>query len=240
MDISIFLDLLVISLCVYFVIIGYRKGLVKSLLNFVSSILSFFISMYLSSFISVFIYDNFIRNSLINKISNILINSANEEINTRISLLMGAIPKFLANSLGTYGVTSGNIADQLNVSSNIAAVNITNMMAPAIINLIRIISVFVLFMVFAFLFSHLSKFINRIARFPVLKQINNFLGGTFGFFEYSIFVFTACLLIRIFVPMVGSTPVIFSDETIEETFIFKQIYYNHYYDNFIEAANNLY
>ncbi len=66
-----------------------------------------------------------------------------------------------------------------------------------------------------------SKLIDKI---PVVGDINSFLGGIAGAVEGILIVFIFCLAARLVVSVLDGNAMIFNQETIDKTFIFKRIY----------------
>ncbi len=66
-----------------------------------------------------------------------------------------------------------------------------------------------------------SKLIDKI---PVVGDINSLLGGIAGAVEGILIVFIFCLVARLAVSMLDGNAMIFNQETIDKTFVFKHIY----------------
>lgn len=221
---SFLLDLGVILLFIIFVVEGFHRGVVRSLLDLVGAIVSLLLASYLASVFSEMIYHEFISGALIEKIDSVLKSNVTADVNTQITAMFEDFPQFVTNSLGVYGITASSINDIINHSAGNAPAEIESMISPVVINGIRTILVGVVFIVLMAVIGTLVRSISRIFHLPILKQLNQLLGIVFGALKCVIILLILTLMIRVFVPMFNPVPQIFSEQSIESTFIFKHIY----------------
>lgn len=226
------LDVCVVSILILFIYLGYRRGFVRSILSCLSIFISFFISNLLSTFLSKKIFEIFIRPSVFEKISNILANDQILDPTQKVVSIMDCCPKFLHETFDNYMITGDAISAKFHLVNHAAAEQITDLLSPVFINFIHMIAMFVLIAVCLFLFSFVRRALLRIFKAPVLKQIDQLLGILFGFIKGFLVVFVAVFFIRLALPISDkSEETVFSDKTINETYIFKHVYYNYFFEN---------
>lgn len=95
---------------------------------------------------------------------------------------------------------------------------------PNCILIIRTIAFAVIFaVVFAVLkiIAYASKLIDKI---PVIGELNSMLGGIAGLMEGIVIVFIICLATRFAVTLFDDSAILFNQQAIDRTFLFKKIY----------------
>ncbi len=100
----------------------------------------------------------------------------------------------------------------------------TSFVRPNCVIVIRtVVFILIYTVVFAIMkfIASASKLIDKI---PVIGDVNSMLGGIAGVVEGILIVFIFCLATRLVVSLLEGDAMIFNQETIEKTFIFKKIY----------------
>lgn len=226
------LDVCLVIILVLFVYFGYKRGFVRSILSCLSIFISFSISNLISTFLSKKIFEIFIRPSIFEKISNILASDQILDPTQKIASIMDCCPKFLHGTFDNYMITGDAISAKFNLINNAAAEQITDLLSPVFINFIHMISMSVLIAVCLFLFRFVRRALLKVFKAPGLKQIDQFLGILFGFVKGVLVVFVAVFFIRLALPISDKCEeTVFSDRTVNETYIFKHIYHNYFFEN---------
>lgn len=223
---NIILDAIIFLLAVVFIVDGFKRGAVRSILDIVGFIIVLLVASSLSTFLADIIFNSFVRESMLNQINQSLSNSVGQDAGVRIHEVFNSLPSFISNTIKFYGVSEETLASSVPFSSANAAEEIIKSIAPVIIRLIKTVVFAVLFAILISLFKVFSRTLNRLFKIPVLKQVNELLGVVCGTLKCAILVFIICWLIRIFIPMLDNSPKIFSQENIDATILFKNIYYN--------------
>lgn len=226
------LDFCIVVILVLFVYFGYRRGFVRSILSCLSIFLSFSISNLLSTFLSKKIFEIFVRPAVFEKVSNILANDQILDPTQKIASIMDCCPKFLQGSFNNYLITGDAISDKFKLVNNAAAEQITDLLSPVFINFIHMIAMTVLIALCLFLFRFVRRALLKVFKAPGLKQINQLLGILFGFTKGILVVFVAIFFVRLALPISDkSESTVFSDSTINKTYIFKHVYHNAFFEN---------
>ena len=69
------------------------------------------------------------------------------------------------------------------------------------------------------------KLIGNVFRLPILRQVDGILGGLFGIFKGVVYIFLACILLQLLMPVIGnsSEPM---KQVLDNSFIYQFIFYN--------------
>lgn len=187
------IDILIAALIFLFAFIGMKRGIAKSLLNIAGLIVTAISAYYVSSFLSQLIYDSFIKQSVITNIQHIIQqNGFDYAVSNSLNALPGWINGIIAFLSSIFGVSFSQFQSQLTVPKNFTVSTsqvIESVLQPIVTSILGIILISVLFIVFFILIKKLVKLASRPFEFPVVKQINHFLGFILGMAEGALIVF---------------------------------------------------
>lgn len=192
-------DIIIIAIIVLFVIIGVKRGLAKTILNLAGLVLTAVSAYYISSFLSQFFYDMFIKQTVITNTQQIIEQNG---IDYAVSNCLEAVPQWVNGIIsfivGAFGISLNEFQNQITVPANIsssASQVIESVLAPVVTSVLSIILVIILFIIILIIVKKLVKLVLRIFNIPVIKQINQFLGGIVGLAEGLLIVFIAVNII---------------------------------------------
>lgn len=196
-------DLVFAVLTALLVFVGYKKGLIVSLLELVKTIVGIPVSYFVSNKYSEPFYEAFVRERMREKIAQQISEKTNIDelaasIKQSLALFGG---KFDASSLDKF--SGAKLVDYLEAQ----------VFAPVAIGVIQVILFLLTFAVFGLvlsiviaLFKHSSKKDDDDKR-STLKTSNRLLGGVFGLIKAAVIVFavsTACAYLFKFMPKTDS------------------------------------
>lgn len=188
-------DIIIIAIVVLFVIIGVKRGLAKTILNLAGLVLTAVSAYYISSFLSQLFYDMFIKQTVITNTQQIIEQNG---IDYAVSNCLEAVPQWINGIIsfivGAFGISLNEFQNQITVPANIsssASQVIESVLAPVVTSVLSIILVIILFIIILIIVKKLVKLVLRIFNIPVIKQINQFLGGIVGLAEGLLIVFIA-------------------------------------------------
>ena len=188
-------DIIIISIILIFAIIGFNRGIAKTLLNFAGLILSAICAYYLSKTLAHFVYDTFLQQTIIANIEQMILDNGTEYA---LANSFDAVPQWISTVIsfivGLFGITLNEFEQNMvavnNITSSVAN-SIEGAISSVIVTMLMVIFVIVLFIVFFVIAKKLIKYINKIFRIPVIKQINQVLGLFIGAVEGFVFVWLA-------------------------------------------------
>lgn len=207
-------DIIIVAVIVLFAVIGVKRGLAKTILNLAGLVLTAISAYYLSSFLAQLIYDSFLKQTVITNIQQIIEQNG---VDYAISNCLEAVPQWINGILsfigGIFGISLKDFQNQLSVPSGIslsASQVIESTIAPVATSVLAIILIIVLFIIILFIVKKLVKLIAKVFNIPIIKQINQLLGGIFGIAEGLLIVFIA---VNIFDIVTGfSNPALLNNE----------------------------
>lgn len=188
-------DIIIAAVVVLFTVIGVKRGLAKTLLNLAGLVVTAISAYYLSSFLSQLIYDAFLKQTIITNIQQIIEQNG---IGYALSNCLEAVPQWINGILsfivGIFGMSLSEYQNQLALSSDFSSSTsqaVENVLAPVVTSVFGMILLIVLFIIILIIVKKLVKLISKVFNIPVIKQINQLLGGIFGLAEGLLVVFIA-------------------------------------------------
>lgn len=222
------LDISVVAILVAFAFSGYKNGIFKSFLSFISAMFSGIFSIYIANILSKIIYINVISPQIQSKIelSSVKNFSSAEQI---LSLFSPCFVKFL-NELR---ITPNEI-NHIIVNGNLDSIpsKISELLYPLITNVLKSILTPMIFILLLVLFNVFLKFISMLFRVNFLKSTNSLVGMIFGVLKGYIVVTILICCVKIFVSVDNNFSEVFSPDNISSTVIFKEIYNNNFVYSF--------
>lgn len=89
------------------------------------------------------------------------------------------------------------------------------------------VTLFVIIFVVLKLLSNLIKWVNKI---PLIGGINKFLGAIAGIAQGAVVIFLICIFVQVIITLTGNDLIFMNTMTIDETSIFRHIYYFDFLD----------
>lgn len=208
-------DILVIVLAIIFIVSGYKRGLIRSILGFLSIILATMLAAFLSFYSSVFIYENFVESAIIKATNDSISN--NELINEtqKSQNLLKKFPSFLINASDNKGNLEKNVEHLMRKGVLNAGAGVANLFKDAAVGLIRTLLFFIFLTLLLFAFKFLLKFIN-ISKVPIFGFVDSLFGAIFGLLKYAIFVIIFFNALRFLLPAFNSEDSFLKDSSVNK------------------------
>ena len=180
------IDLIVLGALAFFLMRGYKKGFVISIVDTFSCIFAFIITMCTYKLVVPHLAASGVGMFISEKIEGIILGMFAKEATA------------LVNDLSIPAVLKSNISPDALITD--AAIDVANNITSA---LITILTVILLFIVIRILLKLLKKPIKALASIPVIKQIDTLLGVVTGIVAGFFWVYVAMALIGMlsFVPV---------------------------------------
>lgn len=220
------LDIIIIAVIIFMAVIGLKRGIAKTLYGIICLIVAGFLAYLGGRLIAEAIYNTFILNPITDSIKTSF-GSATVNSSKLSSGVFSVIPGVLTGVLDSNGITQKGFAlmlDSASVSTENAALNVVNdVISPVLISFISIGIIILLFIILLLLFKLvLGRYILKLFRLPVIKQINAVAGAVFGIIEGVVIVVLIIVLIK-----TGSTfssSSFISKELIDSSSLFSTLY----------------
>lgn len=158
---------------------------------------------------------------------NYIENGSLDEFNKFVEIVDDYIPSasgMITSNSVTVSYARRLVLGMLDTRLSLYDTVMQNFVRPNCILIIRTIAFALIFaVVFAVLkiIAYASKLIEKI---PVIGQLNSLLGGIAGVLEGIVIVFLLCVAVRLAVTVLDDSAILFNQQTIDNTFLFKRIY----------------
>lgn len=222
---ALLLDLIIICIILFFVFASARHGFVRTFIEIVGFFLALYLSINISGLIASNIYDNIIKEKIVESVCDAVESSTDSAIQDVIDDTWDNMPKFIVNVAENFNVSKEGVkaslkGQELNNQTVITKV-VDYAAKPIIVNIIKVVLYILIFVVLSVIVKFLSKILNRVFNLPLLGGINKTLGGIFGLAKGIIIATALCVAISIIVSLTENGFLIFTNENINSTYIFK-------------------
>ncbi len=217
---SIAIDLILIAVILFFVLTSARRGFVKVLIETVGFIAAVIVAFTVSTPLAELTYDKIIEPPVIEAAVNAVGESAEHEA-------WNALPEFLINSdTAFFGTTVNSFTEKItaNISGGVENAVITasqEVVKPVASKLIGLLYSVILIIVLSIAVKFLAKIINKLFSFSFVGSINRTLGGVVGFVKGIVIAVVLCAVVSLILSFTGKPFLIFSEDTINQTYLFK-------------------
>lgn len=222
---SILIDIAVIALIAVFAFIGYRKGLVKTLLNFAGVFIALIAAFYIASPLSSFVFDTFFIDRIHNGVNKAIVNSAADTVTGAVA----AVPDYIKKGAKALDINVEKVISDSDPESGVSfaedvAETITQKVArPIVTRLLAIILFIILFVLLRVLIKVIANALNLVARLPGLNLANRTLGAVIGFAEGLLIAYVCCFAIMQIADIKGGSFLGVSMDTLSDTYIFSKL-----------------
>ncbi len=188
-------DIIIIAVFALLFLIDFKRGMAITILNVAGVALTGFLAYHISNFLASWVYTAFVQQTLTTNLQRMI---DTQGINSAIANSFSALPSWVMGMLGfflsIFGLDSSIYTNDFQVSSSAAttvSTSVENLIQPIITGMFRLVIGAVISIIIFIIIKILVNKLARVFRIPVVKQINQFLGGVLGLAEAAILVFFA-------------------------------------------------
>ena len=217
---GIFLDIIIIAILIINIIIGYKKGLINVIFNICAFLIAIIATLVLYKPISNIIINN---TQIDNKIEEIIIKN-NDNDSKKIEEKNNIdINTFIENAIQ-------NTAEE-------AKKQATEVVAKQIsTKVVEVITGIILFIVIRAILFILKIITGSIAKFPIIKQINEVGGIAYGAIKGLVIVYIILTIMFFIISIKGNEKI---STAIEESYVTKVLYNNNIIVNYCVLGKHL-
>ncbi len=176
------IDILVFLLFVVFVLIGRKRGFIKTVAGLVAFAVALMLASLLSGPVSSFVYDTMVEPQVIDAV-NEKVGSESPAVE-KIDAALTEMPEFVVRILQNGGVQNGaDVLNKLTGAESDVSVGeriSEQVVAPIVAPLLKMLCTLILFIIVYIVAIILLKALNLLAKLPILKQLNTVLGAFAG------------------------------------------------------------
>lgn len=191
------LDIVFIAIAIALIILGAKKGLVKALLDGLSTIISGVIAYILSEPVAKIIYDAFVRGIVKSELEKGLNESGTDfgSISESVNTLVSQLPEGALNLASKFGFNVNDaISDVVNAApdSNESLIEMlmTNIGDNIFLTITEAVTMIALFIVVSIALTFVIRLLNGVVKkIPVVKQTNKLAGGFLGLVKAVVIIF---------------------------------------------------
>ncbi len=224
----IILDVIVVSIILIYALISAKRGFVRTAIELIGFGFAVYLSFTLSSMVAEGVYTSMVQPAIVDTVVDTVGDTAASSIDKAVDAAFEKMPKFVVKSADNLGVTSQKVKNDItsntvnnNSIQNIAITISDSVVKPVVVPLIKAIVGFILFVILLFVVKLLARIVNKAFSIPLIGGINKTLGGVLGAAKGIIIAGVVCIVISTIVSFTKNGILIFTQENIEKTYIFK-------------------
>lgn len=216
------LDIIFIALAVAMILLGAKKGLVKALLDGLSTIISGVIAYILSEPVAKFIYDAFVRGVVKGELKKGLEESGTDfaSVSESVNALVSELPEGALNLASKFGFNVNDAVSNIvnsapDSNESLVETLMTNIGDNIFITITEAVTMFALFIVVSIALTFVIRLLNGVVKkIPVVKQTNKLAGGILGLIKAVVIIFVISTVL-VFVQSEELAPIINSSKILE-------------------------
>ena len=215
------LDLIFIALAVVMIILGAKKGLIKALLDGLSTIASGIIAYILATPVAKVIYDAFVRGIVKSEFLKGLDDSGTDfgSISEKVNALVNELPEGALNIASKFGfdvngAISNVVSSAPDSNESLVETLMTNIGDNIFLKITEAVTMFALFIIVSIALTFVIRLLNKVVKkLPVVKQANKLAGGLLGLVKAVVIIFVVSTVL-VFVhneelaPMINSSVIL--------------------------------
>ena len=216
------LDLIFIVLAVVMIILGAKKGLIKALLDGLSTIASGIIAYILATPVAKVIYDAFVRGVVKSEFLKGLNDSGTDfgSISEKVNALVNELPEgalAIASKFGfdVNGAISNVVSSAPDSNESLVETLMTNIGDNIFLTITEAVTMIALFIIVSICLTFVIRLLNKVVKkLPVIKQANKLAGGLLGLVKAVVIIFVISTAL-VFVNNEELSPIINSSIILE-------------------------
>lgn len=188
-------DIIIIAIFALLFMIDFKRGIAITILNIAGVALTGFLAYHISAFLASWVYTAFVQQTLITNLQQMI---DTQGINAAIANSFSALPDwamgmmvFFLSLFGTDASIYTNDFQIPNQTATTVSVSVEQLIQPIITGFFQMLIGAVISIIVFILIKLLVNKLAKVFKIPVVKQVNQLLGGVFGLVEAAILVFFA-------------------------------------------------
>lgn len=188
-------DIIIIAIFALLFIIDFKRGIAITILNIAGVVLTGFLAYHISAFLASWVYTAFVQQTLITNLQQMI---DTQGINAAIANSFSALPDWAMGMMGfflsLFGTDASIYTNDFQIPNQTAttvSVSVEQLIQPIITGFFQMVIGAVISIIVFILIKLLVNKLAKVFKIPVVKQVNQLLGGVFGLVEAAILVFFA-------------------------------------------------
>ena len=183
---ALFLDILIVAVFVLLILVGFKRGFIRSVAGLAASLLALLLSSYFSAPLAEKAFDSFLQQPIRSALSQQLDVSDPQALETSLNNTLQSMPQSIANLLRSqFGSTqemAQSIYEVLSSGQGNAAERITQQwVRPLAVSLLQVVILVVMFILLRLILGLVTKALDKVcSNLPIVRRVNTLLGGVVG------------------------------------------------------------
>lgn len=195
------IDIALIAVLAVSVISSMRKGFLRCIFSIICVVISVAVAMSLSLSAAEWSYDNILSGYVTDKVEEAMQEGIDStSVATTVNQIVDEIPDWLKIQLEGFGIDVGNVTEDissLKLSVHDTAEKISHdIIRPGALVLLRMLCFILIYLAARFVLGLLAGVVCGIAKLPVLKQANKWLGAATGLIKGVVLIFLLSTLLN--------------------------------------------
>lgn len=186
-------DIIIIAIFALLFMIDFKRGIAITILNIAGVALTGFLAYHISAFLASWVYTAFVQQTLITNLQQMI---DTQGINAAIANSFSALPDWAMGMMGfflsLFGTDASIYTNDFQIPNQTAttvSVSVEQLIQPIITGFFQMVIGAVISIIVFILIKLLVNKLAKVFKIPVVKQVNQLLGGVFGLAEAAILVF---------------------------------------------------
>ena len=236
-----FYDILVLVIILVCVLIGVFRGAIRTLVSLLISLGAYFLSAFLSGIVANWIYARFIYTSIQSSVDKAVAGINFDSAADSVNKIIDSLPSYVKAVLSISGADFSSALDGAKASvadSVVSAVDsaVKGIIVSFIEFFVSIIFFLVLIMLFRFIARHLVK---PVSNLPGVRTIDRVFGLFLGLVRGFLLVSFVAFIWRLILPYLGNLPEFLSEESVNNSLIFKIFYNGNIFTSIVNAITGV-
>lgn len=188
-------DIIIIAIFALLFMIDFKRGIAITILNIAGVALTGFLAYHISAFLASWVYTAFVQQTLITNLQQMI---DTQGINAAITNSFSALPDWAMGMMGfflsLFGTDASIYTNDFQIPNQTAttvSVSVEQLIQPIITGFFQMVIGAVISIIVFILIKLLVNKLAKVFKIPVVKHVNQLLGGVFGLVEAAILVFFA-------------------------------------------------
>lgn len=188
-------DIIIVAIFALLFMIDFKRGIAITILNIAGVALTGFLAYHISAFLASWVYTAFVQQTLITNLQQMI---DTQGINAAIANSFSALPDWAMGMMGfflsLFGTDASIYTNDFQIPNQTAttvSVSVEQLIQPIITGFFQMVIGAVISIIVFILIKLLVNKLAKVFKIPVVKQVNQLLGGVFGLVEAAILVFFA-------------------------------------------------
>lgn len=198
------LDGILLVFFLLFLLVGVRRGFIRSAAHFLGAVLSACLAGALGGLAAQWLFDSFFRGALVEKIQESISTLGAGDLAAAAQGFLSSLPDFVLRALESAGITVSSITGGLESQTGQAAEVVADALSPVFVGFLKVLAVIVLYLLFMMVVVRaLADLLSGVFHLPLLRQVNGLLGGVFGLLLACVSLWVVLAAVQVFLPMLA-------------------------------------